>query len=312
MDATCDRQSGGEQVERGGLISSAQAAQYAIEEEIRSARPSSFQARLLKKLAERNQVVLGSERREMVAMTEKRRRSLVSEGVLDTQEAQVYVTDAVSELPDHVQERRMANIAAEQAEKRRCEQIRRQEEACKAYQDRWLVAKENELYRLMEKKQRILGSSELASALENLMKISEDKMRQFHELRGTVTNETLKERRKFCISKGYVDENFAHLIQNVYERMPLSTAPTPPWTETEEDVGPAPKTPSWSPRPDRTPLRSWFFSPRTPHVRAEPEPDLSRPPKTPSYTRPPKRRVEVTEISQERRTKKRSIVDYFH
>ena len=241
-------------------------------------------------------------------MTVKRRRALVSEGIVDTQEAQELIQDATSALPDLVQERRNARIASEQAEKRQAEQQMRAEEAVKVFKERWVVAKEWELYQLQQKKLRVQGNGDLARSLESLIQISEDKIRQYHELRGTITQEAIEERRKFCVSKGYVEENDARLIENVFGRMPLATVPTPPWSEPEQDVQDIPKTPSWSPRPDRTPLRSWFFSPRT---TPEIDIDISKPPKTPSYGRPKKRRVEVTEVSQ-KKTKKRSVVDYYH
>ena len=264
-----------------------------------------------------------------------KRADLVALGIATEEEAMEAITSPFGVLPPDIQERRYDLIATEREENRLKLQKKNIDEAAKVYKDAWVLRMEQEMYQICLKR-KMSCDDEMRSSLDHLLEINESKLKQFHELRGTMTREAIEERKKLCLSLGYVDPDMAHQIENVYQRMPevVNTAYlelTPPRSEMGEDIMPIPQTPSWTPKPYRTPLESpsLLLPFRTPSWSPTPEglipsqsaatpmgsPELV-PPKTPSWSpksqgaKKRQARIKATPIKK-RKHGKNPITNYF-
>ena len=255
---------------------------------------NSFQGRLLQKLRERSTLEKSREEEETRAMVESRRSRLIEEGIVTEEEAREFISQPFGVLPPNIQQRRYERMATEREENRLKLQEKNIDEAAKVYKDAWVLRMEQEIHQLCLKR-KMSCDDEMRSSLDHLLEINENKLKQFHELRGTMTREALEERKKLCLSLGYVEPDMAHQIENVYQRMPdvVNTACplelTPPRSDIGEDI-PIPPTPSWTPKPNSLqPFRTpWWGTPDRlipSQSAATPmgSPELV-PPKTPSWS----------------------------
>ncbi|XP_048589692.1 uncharacterized protein LOC116617698 [Nematostella vectensis] len=138
-----------------------------------------------------------------------------------------------------------------------------------AFESHWVRATETELHRCSSRLQSI--TDEALKSAKALVQLVSDKLKSHHTNTGTLACETaIEERRKACISWGLLDQRCAHLLLNLWDPLPScddeadsdqdslfrdsgcpSQTHTPPRQGSSDDMPEIPKTPSWSPKPNR-------------------------------------------------------------
>lgn len=269
------------------IQSSIQSTQSTIEDKMREFHPKSFRGRLYWKLNEKANAASRAEMEEIQQVVVSRRHRLIEEGIVSEIESVELVNDPI-DLPTQIRQRICDRNTKQKEESRVAMLEKKKIDAAQAYKNPWLLQHESEMFQYGQKL-KICNDATMRSTLSSLLEICENKIKQFHESAGTTHQEAIEERRKFCLSQGYVHQDMVEEIKSVYHRLPMVIVDTcmqmtPPSSEFGDDttLGDAPKTPSWSPKyANLVPLTpSWspkLSSPKGPFR-------LLVPPKTPSWS----------------------------
>lgn len=235
-------------------LSTPEIRQQELSVEKRKYDPKSFRGQLLEKLTDRCNAQVQRQRGEELKRLESRRSRLIQLGIVNEEEAMEHIKDPYHQLPQHVQQRRMDMIARENEMEKREKRKEQVQQAQEIYQQPWLQQKEREMCDLVRKADQT-KDLEMKATLESLIRISENKIRLFHDKNDANHAIALEERRKYCLASGLIREEMLAEVRNVYHRLPtLCCFPetmTPPMSDRGHEVTwTPPKTPSWSPRPD--------------------------------------------------------------
>ena len=257
---------------------------------------NSFKERIVSKLEERQQETNVKELEEYQQLVESRRQRLIKEGIVNQQEAVELINDPIDQLPTQIQQRQFEMIARETEKSRILLEERRIKDALLVYKDPWVLQKELEMYQHC-KERRSCHDVKMRSTLNTLIEIAESKLKQYHEIQGTITKEALEERRRVCLLLGYLRQDMIKELTTVYNRMPdpdpfvltenedmpeNTTITTPPRSVMEEENIPGPPpTPSYKPRSETA--ENYVVVTTPPRTEMQEE-EYFTPPPTPSYT----------------------------
>lgn len=208
-----------------------------------------------------------------------RRRFLVNLGAASESQASRLVTDPDDPLPTDLERKKEKALEERRVVRAAQQQHENEDKAKQVYSHRWLLDMEKEMSEHSKRLEQTTDSEEQA-VLHSLLEINSNKLRLFHQGKGTLgLQEAVKERKKICLERGLVEQACVDCIRDVFSPLPVivefasgsiddnstlhqpsvSLMFTPPRSENgadddndEEDdqelyITPKPKTPSYIP-----------------------------------------------------------------
>lgn len=154
-----------------------------------------------------------------------RRSFLVELGVVGPLEANEQVTDPDSPLPTPLEERKERAIQERKKQRELQERLDEQEKIKRAYENPWLVNLEKEMADHSKRMEETENDEERA-VMKSLLEVNSDKLRLYHERKGTLRLPSAVEKRKsFCLENELVEKSCVNLIRDVFSPLPVILGP---------------------------------------------------------------------------------------
>ena len=140
-------------------------------------------------------------------------------------EANEQVTDPDSPLPTPLEERKERAIQERKKQRELQERLDEQEKIKRAYENPWLVNLEKEMAD-HSKRMEETENDEEGAVMKSLLEVNSDKLRLYHERKGTLRLPSAVEKRKsFCLENELVEKSCVNLIRDVFSPLPVILSP---------------------------------------------------------------------------------------
>jgi len=150
---------------------------------------------------------------------------LVDLGVVDPLEANEQVTDPDSPLPTPLEERKERALQERKKQRELQKHLEEEEKIKRTCENPWLVRLEKEMANHSIRMEETENDEERA-VMKSLLQISSNKLRFYHERKGTLSLSSAVDKRKsFCLGNKLVEKSCVNLIRDVFSPLAVILGP---------------------------------------------------------------------------------------